>query len=61
MQLLAGESLQQKGDRTKGWGSQLHPQAWKRSWLGFRFPSKSEANAPERQPYPLTEDGEMPA
>lgn len=32
---------------------------WKQSWLGSRFSSKAEANAPKPQPYPLTEDGKV--
>lgn len=34
--------------------------AWKRSWLGSRFSSKAEVNAPKPQPYPLTADGKVP-
>lgn len=57
---LTGGSFQQKGRKTKGSESRLHSLAWKWTWLGSRFPYKSEANVRKLQPYPLTEDGKMP-
>lgn len=58
---LTGGRPQQKGwERQRVRSPQLHPRAWKWSWLGSRFSSKSEANAQKLQPYPLTEDGKMP-
>lgn len=50
-----------EGRDDMGLGALLHPQVWKWSWPESRLSSKSEAKAPTRQPYPLTEYGNVPA
>lgn len=55
-----GKGVEAEREVDKELGAPLNPLAWTWSWLGSRFPSKSEANALELQPYPLTEDGKVP-